>query len=191
MVGDGLLQRHVGGGEDHLEEVGPYCYERRNAEDIDHGRHHDEAAADPHDGGQEADEQAHHEGKEQRRSDPRLLEFGLERPSSGKPGQARRTRLLRHGELGAELIETLIHERADVLVPGGAHPGAHRFPDHQAAHRAKHDDVDYSHPEVEVAHLPQITDDLYAHGAAQQAPAQYRGAQLDVDVAQPRMGQGA
>ena len=61
LVLHGLQQRGRRHHEHDLEQRGADHDAGRHAQQIDHGRHHDEAAADAHDGCHEADEGADHE----------------------------------------------------------------------------------------------------------------------------------
>jgi hypothetical protein len=54
LVAAGLEHGGDGGGDDDLEQAGAHHHAGRHAQQVDHGRHEDEAAAHAHDGGEDA-----------------------------------------------------------------------------------------------------------------------------------------
>ncbi len=134
------------GDEEELEDRGADHDLGRHADQVDHRRHHDEAAADAHDRAEDADHRADHEGRDGADVEVGGAEAHLERQAV-RPGVA----AARH-EHGVRVVAAA--DRADAL---------HQ---HQPADCAEHDDVEKAHHQVELAERAQAREDRHAEQRA-------------------------
>ena len=167
------MQHRGGRGQEH--DLEQRCADHdvgRHAQQIDHGRDHDEAAAHAHDGRQQADEQA--EQKRRNGADVELgaVEAHLERQAVHPVVLARAP--ARHDPAGARLAD-----------------GVGAFDHHQRADHAEERHVAGGDEDIEHAEAPEHADQLHADRGADEAAGQQHAAHLDVDVAPAPLRQRA
>ena len=129
LVLHGLQQRRHCRHEDDLEQRGADDDAGRHAQQVDHGRHHDEAAADAHDRRHEADEGADHRRRDGADVELRAVKAHLERQAV-------------HPAVLAGL--------ACRSMPVGAAQGADALDQHQRADDAEEGDVAERDEQIEL-----------------------------------------
>ena len=138
IVRRGVQHRGVGRDKDDLEQRSADHDFGRHAQQIDHGRHHDEPAADAHNCGQDADQNADQQGRDDRNIKARDAKLDLER----------------------QIVDPV------VMLARLACAGLARFQDrvqafhqHQRADDAKEDDVEQADQQINLAKAAQVVED--------------------------------
>ncbi len=134
---------------------------RRHAEQVDHRRREDEAAADAEHGGEDADEEADAERRDDRDVEARAREAPLHRQAAHPDAQA----------------------RAPAGIAARAAERAYALPRHQAADHAEEDDVEDGDGRIDDAEILQQAEDADADGGAGEAAHQHQGSKPRVDLA--------
>ncbi|VTR70031.1 hypothetical protein DESC_780219 [Desulfosarcina cetonica] len=135
VVGVGLHDGDIDAGEKDLEKAGTDDHMHGHAQEVDHDRHHDEPAADSHDGRQHTDEDPQDQGHEDGEFNPGFLEAGLPGQVFDQPGipgfAAGRGRGRFHAANPLEALD-----------------------EHVGADEAEHDHIGDLDQEIGVAHVP-------------------------------------
>ena len=161
LRGDRLQAGDGGGDENDLKQRRSDHHRRGHAEQVDHRRHHDEAAADPHDRRQHADQQPDRERQQHADVEPRAPEAHLQRQRVD-PG-ATPPRFRRGGAAAQHRLQA--------------------FPQHQQADPAQEQHVRDLDHHVEVRNLVQNREHADPERRADYTAGEQGEAHLQIDVA--------
>ena len=164
VVGHRLKHGDRGGHEDDLKQRGAGHHRGRHAEDIDHRRHHDEAAADAHHRREHADKKA--EGQRQQRADVKL----------GAP----EAHLERQAVQPIMLMQ--LTRRAGATTD---HPGMHAFDQHQRAERQEQRGIGEADEKLDLARAAQQGEEPDAEHRTGEAADEHQPGHDEIEIAAP------
>ena len=167
-----MQQGDEGGDEDDLKQRGADADAGRHAQQVDHGRHHHEAAADSKEGREQADQSADDKWRDGADIEPRVRKAQLERQSVNpivltgltRRGMPPRTRALN----GADALHQ--HQRADHAQEG---------------HIAEGND------QRGLSKLAQKPEQKHACDRSDHAPGNEHGPHAEIDIAPAPLGERA